>query len=68
METQEWVIRCSVRLHAQWPRLQRVQLDEVASDIWNDLRWREMEPENAAVKWLSQGIPVRSRDDARASQ
>jgi len=30
METNEWVARCSARLHAQWPRLQREQRDEVA--------------------------------------
>ena len=63
MDTNEWVTRCSARLHAQWPRLQRAQRDEVASDLWNDQRWREMEPENAVVEWLSQGLPVQVRGD-----
>ncbi len=58
METNEWVARCSARLHAQWPRLQREQRDEVARDLWNDERWQRTEPEVAVVEWLSQGIPV----------
>ncbi len=58
METSEWVARCSARLHAQWPRLQREQRDELAMDLWRDLRWQRSEPEVAAVEWLRQGIPV----------
>ncbi|TAH13250.1 MAG: hypothetical protein EAZ11_03340 [Curvibacter sp.] len=57
METNEWVARCSARLHAHWPRLQREQRDEVARDLWNDQRWQQREPEVAVVEWLSQGIP-----------
>ena len=45
METNKWVARCSARLHAQWPRLQREQRDEVARDLWNDQRWQHSEPE-----------------------
>lgn len=67
METSEWVIRCSARLHSQWPRLQRAQRDEVAADLWNDQRWRQMEPENAVAAWLSQGIPAPGQRDARPS-
>ncbi len=58
MDTTEWVARCSARLHAQWPRLQREQRDEVARDIWKDQRWQHSEPEVAVVEWLSQGIPT----------
>ena len=58
METSEWVARCSARLHAQWPRLQREQRDEVARDLWNDERWQGREPEVAVVEWLRQGIPA----------
>jgi hypothetical protein len=58
METSEWVIRCSARLHAQWPRLPREQRDEVARDLCKDQRWQRIEPEAAVVEWLSQGIPV----------
>jgi hypothetical protein len=57
MDENEWKVRCSARLHAQWPRLGREQRDEVAGDLWSDPRWRAMEPEQAAAEWLSQGIP-----------
>lgn len=67
MDTREWVFRCSARLHAQWPRLPRDQLDEVASDLGSDHRWRDMTPETAAVNWLSQGIPVQGHSDVRPS-
>jgi hypothetical protein len=67
MDSNEWVLRCSARLHAQWPRLPRSQRDEVASDLGSDERWRQMEPESAVVEWLSQGIPVQGRSDVRPS-
>jgi hypothetical protein len=67
MDTNEWVFRCSARLHAQWPRLPRSQRDEVASDLGTDQRWRQMEPETAVVEWLSQGIPVQGHSDVRTS-
>jgi len=57
MEANEWVTRCSARLHAQWPRLPREQRDEVAASLWQEERWRCLEPEQAAVQWLRQGIP-----------
>jgi hypothetical protein len=64
METNEWIARCSARLHAQWPRLHREQRDEVAFDLLADPRWQQMEPETAVVEWLAQGIPVRDPSDA----
>jgi hypothetical protein len=57
MDRHEWLARCSARLHAQWPRLQGEQRDEVATNIQSDSRWRELEPERAAVEWLRQGMP-----------
>ena len=63
MEANEWVARCSARLHAQWPRVLREQRDEVAAEIQRDSRWQASEPECAAVEWLSQGIPVEARND-----
>ena len=57
MDEQEWVARCSARLHAQWPRLQRQQRDEAARELWQKEELRAQEPEAAAVKWLRQGIP-----------
>jgi hypothetical protein len=56
MDVHEWVIRCSARLHARWPRIDREQRDEVAAELWGDPRWQAMEPERAAVEWLRQGM------------
>lgn len=56
MNAQEWVARCSARLHAQWPRLHQDMRDEVAADLWNDARWQTMKPEQAVVAWLQQGV------------
>lgn len=56
MNAQEWVARCSARLHAKWPRLHQDMRDEVAADLWNDERWQRMEPEIAVVEWLRQGV------------
>jgi len=58
MDANEWVVRCSARLHAQWPRIDREQRDEVAAELWNDPRWQSMEPERATAEWLRQGIPA----------
>jgi hypothetical protein len=58
MDAHEWVIRCSARLHAQWPRIDREQRDEVAAELWSEPRWQSMEPERAVVEWLRQGIPA----------
>lgn len=58
MDNVEWIARCSARLHAQWPRLARAERDEVARDLWSELRWQQSEPEAAVVEWLGQGIPA----------
>ncbi len=63
MNEHEWVARCSARLHAQWPRLQREQRDEVAAEIHSNAHWQQLEPERAAVEWLRQGIPADARGD-----
>lgn len=62
MDTNEWVARCSARLHAQWPRVPREQRDEVAAEILRDGRWEHVEPERVAVEWLHQGIPGAARN------
>jgi hypothetical protein len=53
----EWVARCSARLHARWPRLTRELRDEAAHELWEQERWREKEPEQAAAEWLRQAFP-----------
>jgi hypothetical protein len=61
METNEWVARCSARLHARWPSLAREQRDEVAGELCRQDQWRRLEPENAAIEWLRQGLPDADR-------
>lgn len=58
MNRQDWIVRCSARLHEQWPRLALEQLQEVAEELHDDTRRQlEDEPERAAVQWLRQGMP-----------
>ena len=56
MDQQEWIERCSTRLHAQWPRVPTEQLAEVASEIQRSVHQQLDDPELAAVEWLRQGI------------
>ena len=58
MNSQDWVARCSARLHEQWPRVPPEQLAEVAAEIQRDYQRALEEPERAAVEWLRQGMPV----------
>jgi hypothetical protein len=58
MDANEWMVRFSARLHAQWPRLPREQRDELAAEVHHERRWQQLDPENAAVEWLGQGIPL----------
>lgn len=67
MEANEWVARCSARLHAQWPRVLQEQRDEVAAEIQRDGRWQALEPERAAVEWLRQGILVDGPSETSAA-
>lgn len=57
----EWVIRCSARLHARWPRIGREQRDETAEELWRAGSWRELEPEQAAAAWIDLGAPASER-------
>jgi hypothetical protein len=52
----EWIDRCSQRLHEHWHTVETAQLDDVAIDLWRDLRLRSLPPEEAAVEWLKQGV------------
>ena len=60
-EEQEWVIRCSARLHARWPRIGREQRDETAEELWRAGTWRDMEPEQATAAWIDLGAPADHR-------
>jgi hypothetical protein len=58
MERQEWVARCSLRLHEQWPRVPREQLEEVAEELRGRALRQLDEPELAASEWLQRGMPT----------
>jgi hypothetical protein len=53
----EWIIRCAARLHAQWPCIGREQRNELASEPCAEGHWQSIEPEQAAIEWLRQGMP-----------
>lgn len=61
LDQREWVIRCSARLHARWPRIGREQRDEAAEELWRIGPWRELEPEQAAAAWIDLGAPKSER-------
>jgi hypothetical protein len=58
MDPQEWVARCTARLHQQWPRLPDDQLREVAEELRRKVERQSDDPEHAALEWLRRGIPT----------
>lgn len=57
MERQEWVARCSARLHERWPRVPDAELRELAEELHGRAQRQLEEPELAAVDWLRRGLP-----------
>lgn len=53
MTPSQWIAKCGEKLHERWHTVETAQLEEVAVDIWRDVKLREMTPEEAAVVWLS---------------
>lgn len=68
MNSIEWTLRCAERLHEQWPRVDRSDLESLADALQAEERWKWMEPQDAAVQWLSQGIPpaIKARRNSAA--
>ena len=58
MTAEEWVWRCAQRLRQRWPSPSIADLEEVAARLWQEQSWRELEPEEAAVRWLRLGALV----------
>jgi hypothetical protein len=59
-----WVAACSHRLQQQWRTVDPDLLEELAASLWNDERFRRLEPIDAAVEWLrpvlhDRGLPRR---------
>ena len=47
-----WIAACAHRLQQQWRTVDPAELEEVAGDLWQDVRLRALPPAEAAVKWL----------------
>lgn len=58
MDPVVWTWRFAARLHEQWPRVDRVDLEHLAEALQREERWQAMEPDDAALAWLAQGIPT----------
>ena len=58
MTAEEWVWRCAQRLRQRWPSPSIADLEEVAARLRQEPRWRDLEPEEAAVRWLRLGALV----------
>jgi hypothetical protein len=58
MNPAEWTWKCAERLQEQRPRVDRVDLEHIAEALHREERWRALEPDNAALEWLRQGIPA----------
>jgi hypothetical protein len=57
MNTDEWTFKCARQLHEQWPRVDYADLEHLAESLQAEDRWKDMEPTEAAIRWLQQGIP-----------
>jgi hypothetical protein len=52
MDREDWIALCAHQLQRRWRTVDPAQLDEVAADLWNDARLRELPPSRAATEWL----------------
>ena len=58
LPARNWVAACSARLQQHWKTIDPQRLDDLAQDLARDERLRWMTPAEAAVEWLSLGIPT----------
>lgn len=58
MNETEWVRLCADRLHQQWPRASREDLEDTARELLAQDHWRSQPAELAAVTWLRLGVLV----------
>jgi hypothetical protein len=58
MNPTEWTHQCAERLHEQWPRVDRMDLEHLAEALHREDRWKALHPADAALAWLQQGIPA----------
>ena len=65
MNADEWTHQCAELLHLQWPSVDRQDLKHLAGALLAEERWKCLEPTDAAVQWLQQGIPNVPRAKSR---
>ena len=58
MNAEQWAFKCAQQLHQQWPGVDHNDLEHLAQALWREARWQGMEPTQAAIAWLGQGIPA----------
>lgn len=49
----QWIARCAARLGERWRTVPASELEAAAVEIWRDERLRELEPHDAAARWLA---------------
>ena len=49
----DWIAIAAHRLQHRWRSINPGQFDDVASELWNDARLRELEPVVAVDVWLA---------------
>ena len=55
MNSDDWTLKCAERLHRQWPRVDRADLEHLAWALVSEPYWQGMDPGEAAVEWIEQG-------------
>ncbi|SHN29245.1 hypothetical protein SAMN02787076_04846 [Rhizobacter sp. OV335] len=61
--SENWALKCAERLQEQWPRVDRSDLEHLAWALISEPYWQGMDPSDAALEWLQQGVSVQR--DAR---
>ena len=47
-----WIEACAHGLQKHWPRIDPLQLEEAASELWENKALRPMTPSDAVALWL----------------
>ena len=68
MNIEQWTLRCAQQLAQQWPRVGASDLEHLAEALGTEPRWRSMEPGEAAIEWLRQGIPTAGASSGEPSR
>lgn len=50
-EQERWIGAFSACLLALWPRLEPEDGEHVGAALWHESQWRDLDPDDAAVRW-----------------